>query len=629
MPSGVTVGPARVDRVIGPAAKKDAPPMPPILSVSVGTAGASRNWRFLQRMAHAGRLDRVGSAIICDYNSGTVRRMQGRIKGKHVDQRVMLPETIPTADGFLLNPYEFGKYLGDVGDGLKSLVDQVHEQAQNSNSQPQLILEFLGFGGHAIVGLMMHRMLRERFPGARCLPVVALPANEMLHDWMRRQVQDPPPETTLPDWMLGGTWEAYEAGMDLGPYGCCLVVDNRIDAPPNDDLALGLAVIEAAGTDPIKRGSLPEALGGILLEGPGWVGMNVVRRVVPSRKVRTWGIPIIRRRPVWSSSNNDLVVQTKEAIKECIRGGSLLERPGGMGSEDPMAVMANNGNGNPSLGVNSNGYYAAGPNGNGNGHYAAGANGNGSGNGHYASDANGNGYYHQSAPVQQPLVYVTIPVPNNTVREVVRSVTRQLKTEGFYERHQEIDICFGSANFPDLPDADDDNEYYQTAPRGFWRSLAGLPITAAKLLGNVILWPPKMLVKLGERIIFGGEERHQKEMSVVAVSLYPVHGRIRRVDEILHRNAQDPNGNEAFSGFGTRVHSKPPTPPEAPETPEAHAPEDDPEPQESPQSHTPEDDPEPQESPQAHAPEADPEPAAPEQDPEPAAETVGAGETLS
>ena len=600
MPTKVA-GPARVDRVVGPASKKDAPPMPPILSVSVGTAGASRNWRFLQRMAHAGRLDRVGSAIICDYNSGTVRRMQGRIKGKHVDQRVMLPETIPTADGFLLNPYEFGKYLGDVGDGLKSLVDQVHEQAQNSNSQPQLILEFLGFGGHAIVGLMMHRMLRERFPGARCLPVVALPANEMLHDWMRRQVQDPPPETTLPDWMLGGTWEAYEAGMDLGPYGCCLVVDNRIDAPPNDDLALGLAVIEAAGTDPIKRGSLPEALGGILLEGPGWVGMNVVRRVVPSRKARTWGIPIIRRRPIWGNSNNDLVVQTKEAIKECIRGGSLLERPDGMGSEDPLAVMANNGNGNPSLGVNSNGYYAAGPNGN--GHYAAGANGNGSD--HYASD--GNGYYHQSAPVQQPLVYVTIPVPNNTVREVVRSVTRQLKTEGFYDRHQEIDICFGSANFPELPDADEeDNEYYQTATGNILRSI-----------GRGIRWPFKMLGKGIAWIFVGGEERHQKEMSVVAVSLYPVHGRIRRVDEILHRNAQEPNAAEAFSGFGTRVHSKPP---KAPEAPEAHAPEDDPEPQEPPQSHAPEDDPEPQEAPQAHAPEADPEPAA---------ETVGTGETLS
>ena len=606
MPTKV-VGPARVDRVVRPKSKKGAPPMPPILSVSVGTAGASRNWRFLQRMTHAGRRDRVGSAIICDYNHGTKRRMEDRNKGKHVDQRVMLPETIPTADGFLLNPYEFGKHLGDVGDGLKGLVDQVHEQAQNSNSQPQLILEFLGFGGHAIVGLMMHRMLRERFPGARCLPVVALPANEMLHDWMRRQVQDPPPETTLPDWMLGGTWEAYEAGMDLGPYGCCLVVDNRIDAPPNDDLALGLAVIETAGTDPIKRGSLPEALGGILLEGPGWVGMNVVRRVVPSRKAWTWGIPIKRRRPVWGGSNNDLVVQTKEAIKECIRGGSLLERPDGMGSEDPLAGMANNGNGNHSLGVNSNGYYAAG------------GNGNSNGNGHHASVANGNGYYHQSAPVQQPLVYVTIPVPTNTVRDVVRSVTRQLKTEGFYDRHQEIDICFGSANFPDLPDADEeDKEYYQTATGNILRSIGQGIRLSFKKLWQGIAW-----------IFVGGEERHQKEMSVVAVSLYPVHGRIRRVDEILHRNAQEPNAAEAFSGFGTRVHSKPPKPTEAPETPESHTPEDDPEPQEAPQAHAPEADPEPQEAPQAHAPEADPEPAAPEADPEPAAETVASGETLS
>ena len=598
MPDRVSIGPARVDGVVGERGRKDRSLAPPILSVSVGTAGASRNWRFLQRMAHAGRVGRVCSAIICDYNSGTVRRMQGRIEGigGYQKRRIVLPKTIPTADGFLLNPYEFGRHLGDVGDDLKGLVDQVYEQSQNSGSHPQLILEFLGFGGHAIVGLMLHQMLRDHFPESRCLPVIALPADETLHDWMRREVQDLPPETTLPGWMRGGTWEAYEAGMNLGAYGCCLVVDNRIDAPPNDDLALGLAVIEAAGTDPIKRGSLPEALGGILLEGRGWVGMNVVRRVIPSRKAWTLGFPLRRLRPVWSNNNNDLAVQTKEAIKECIRGGSLLERPGGIGSEDPLAAMSHNGNGN--------GHYANGANGN--GHYPNGANGNG-----HATDANGNGYYHQSAPVQQPRVYVTIPVPNHTVRKVVRNVTRQLKTEGFYERHQEIDIRFGSANFPDLPDTDEDDKEYSVVGK----TLRGI--------GRIIRWPFKMLWNGIAWIFVGGEERHQKEMSVVAVSLYPVHGRIRRVDEILHRNAQDPNDNEAFSGFGTRVHSKPPKPTEAPETPEspeAHAPEDDPEPQESPQPHAPGDDPEPQESPQAHAPEADPEPAA---------ETVGTGETLS
>ena len=620
MPPRVAGSPARVDKVVNEVVKKGHSPAPPILSVSVGTAGASRNWRFLHRMAHAGRLGRVCSAIICDYNSGTVLRMRGRIKstsGRH-ESPIVLPKMIRTADGFLLNPYEFGRHLGDVGDDLKGLVDQVYEQSQNSGSHPQLILEFLGFGGHAIVGLMLHQMLRDHFPESRCLPVIALPADETLHDWMRREVQDLPPETTLPGWMRGGTWEAYEAGMNLGAYGCCLVVDNRIDAPPNDDLALGLAVIEAAGTDPIKRGSLPEALGGILLEGRGWVGMNVVRRVIPSRKAWTLGFPLRRLRTIWSISNNGLVVQTKEVIKDCIRmEGSLLERHGETESEDPFEAMGHNSNGNYPPGANGNGNYPPGANGNGN--YPPGANGNGNyppganGNGHsrYATGANDNGYYHHPTAVQQPRVYVTLPVPNDTVREVERNVLRQLRAEGFYEKHQEIDIRFGSANFPERPG----NEYYQEASGNILHSIGRVLRWPFKKLGQVIIWP-----------FVGGEERHQKVMSVVGVSLYPVPGRINRVDEILHQRVQEPNGGEAFSGFGTRVHTNPP---EAPEAPQAHTPDEDPGPQESPQAHAPEDDPEPQESPQAHTPEADPEPAAPEADLEPAAETVASGETLS
>ena len=425
--------------------------------------------------------------------------------------------------------------------------------------------------------------------------MIALPADEMLHDWMRREVQEPPMD--LPARMRGGTWKAYENYLDLGPYGCALVVDNRIDSAPNDDLALGLTVIEAAGTDPIKRGSLPEALGGILLEGPGWVGMNVVRRVVPSRKSWNWGFPLRRLRTIWSISNNGLVVQTKEVIKDCIRmEGSLLERPGETESEDPFEAMGNNSNGNYPPGANGNGNYPPGANGNGN--YPPGANGHS----RYANGANGNGYHHHPTAVQQPRVYVTLPVPNDTVREVEQNVLRQLRAEGFYEKHPEIDIRFGSANFPERPG----NEYYQEASGNILHSIGRFLRWPFKKLGQVIIWP-----------FVGGDERHQKVMSVVGVSLYPLPGRINRVDEILHQRVQEPNGGEVFSGFGTRVHTNPP---EAPETPEAHAQEEDPEPQESTQAHAPEDDPEPQESAQAHASEADPEPAA---------ETVASGETLS
>ena len=529
--------PARVDRVV----KKGNPTAPPILSVSVGSAGASCNWRFLQRMTDAGRLSRIASAIICDYNVGTVSRMRQRIRsrrGRHISQ-VVLPETIYTADGFLLNPYGFGHYLGTVDADLNRLVDQVRNQSQDG-SQPQIILEFLGFGGHAIVGLLLHMKLQDAFPEARFLPVIALPADEMLHDWMRREVREPPPGTNLPAWMRQGTWDAYETCMRMGPYDGSLMVDNRIDAAPNDDLALGLAVIEAAGTDPMKRGSLPEAVSGVRLDGRGWLGMNVVRRVVPSRRSYTLGFPLRRRRPVWSGSN-ELGVQTKAAIIACLTDGSLLERHGnGREWEDPLAAMphgrhANGGNPPPA----ANGATHANGHGSPNGHYAAAGN-NGHANGHYAP-----------APGQEPRVYVTVPAPIDIVRQVERNVVGQLKVEGFYEKHSEMDIRFGSANFPDRPDDDkEDAGYYQSGSGRFWGAL-GWPF---KTFWKMLIWP-----------FVGGQERHQKEMSVVAVSLYPLPpGRLPRVDEILHRRIQPPSGHDAFSGFGTRSHSEPPAAP-APE----------------------------------------------------------------
>ena len=160
MATRVSGDPSRVDGVVGENGSKD--PAPPILSVSVGTAGASRNWRFLQRMTDADRLSRVCSAIVCDYNFGTIRqvgRLVKKTRGRQLS-RVVLPATIHTADGFLLNPYEFGNHLGDIDDDLKGMVDQVYEHSWKIGCQPQLILEFLGFGGHAIVGLMLHKKLR-------------------------------------------------------------------------------------------------------------------------------------------------------------------------------------------------------------------------------------------------------------------------------------------------------------------------------------------------------------------------------------------------------------------------------------------------------------------------------------
>ncbi len=155
----VAGNPARVDGAL----KRGHSAVPPILAVSVGTAGDSRNWRFIQRMTDTGRLTRIRAAIICDYNDGAIQRMRMRIrstlgvfKKQTHSSLVVMPATINTTDGFMLNPYAFHNHLGTIDEDLDKQVEQVRQQSLRLGGSPKLIIEFLGFRGHATVGLMLH-----------------------------------------------------------------------------------------------------------------------------------------------------------------------------------------------------------------------------------------------------------------------------------------------------------------------------------------------------------------------------------------------------------------------------------------------------------------------------------------
>ena len=134
----------------------------PLLMVSVGTTGVSRVWRFIQRMTDVGQLPRIQSACLYDYNQSIVYKIKRRLarsKGNCFTD-IHRPLKVRAGDGFLLDLLAFCDMSGAMEEDLDALVKELQERANDVDSPPQLMIEFFGFGGHAVVGLILHKKLR-------------------------------------------------------------------------------------------------------------------------------------------------------------------------------------------------------------------------------------------------------------------------------------------------------------------------------------------------------------------------------------------------------------------------------------------------------------------------------------
>lgn len=250
---------------------------PPIVSVAVGTAGYKRSWRWAMRMGEAGVLDRVQSLLMYDCNQGSIDSIDTetramRRNGRNASLPVILPGYLPKVDGFLRDPNAYKDFFGLIHRDMERMVDTVARRSEEVGSPPQIILEWLGFGGHAKLGGELHKLLRERFPDALFLPIMLMPREHVLEENMRRE-----------------TWGAYEETMGLSRPGLngkkigppALVTDNRLSrdyARLDNKVAIGLASLEAGMRDRIDSGSLAETVASFGGYSNGWFGMRVMNR---------------------------------------------------------------------------------------------------------------------------------------------------------------------------------------------------------------------------------------------------------------------------------------------------------------------------------------------------------------
>ena len=301
-------------------------PPAPIMVVCVGTAGYTRGRNFYQHMMDSERVHRIQSIIVCDFNTRTMNDVwqgkQVRFRGRKESAIGMItPEQQSADDGFTLNPLQFQDKYGAINRDLDKIVQEAQSESTRKGRDPQIIMEFMGFGGHSILGVLLHRKLREAYPAAKMFPIIGIPDELVLKKWMVYEFEPPTGNAVLPPWSRKGVYRAYLDGLELRPTEAALFVDNNVDAHPNNRLSAGLATIEAAGTDQVKGGSIPEALGGIVL-GPSPVfpgdtiqklNMNVaqVQLEQDSRKVR------------WSREQEPTYA-IKKACWNVVTGNSLL-----------------------------------------------------------------------------------------------------------------------------------------------------------------------------------------------------------------------------------------------------------------------------------------------------------------
>lgn len=275
----------------------------PLMLCASGTAQVNRVWGTLERLGDVGCLDRVQSALLYDINNDTTRRIssKGRRMKSSLGTEIFFPQFIPTDTGFHRDPYGYLPYSGTLFEEQEKVVEELGERSDQIGTPPQLILHFMGFGSHSILGAILHERLKRRFPHARTLIILDIPRDPTLHDQMN---------------------EVWDEMMALLPNEKFLVTDDRIGDPYVTDhqLACALATIEASSQSGSQSGpTLTDVFSGLTKGNLGsWLGLSSIAAYrLPVRKV--WSLlPPFRRTRLIRGKADELTMLSIRAAKDTL-----------------------------------------------------------------------------------------------------------------------------------------------------------------------------------------------------------------------------------------------------------------------------------------------------------------------
>lgn len=281
----------------------------PLLLCGSGTAQVNRVWGTLERLGDVGCLDRVQSALLYDINNDTTRRIssKGRQMRSSLGTEIFFPQFIPTDTGFHRNPYGYLPYSGTLFEEQEKVVSELGERSDQLGTPPQLIVHFMGFGSHCLLGAILHSRLRKRFPNAKSLVILDIPRDPTLHDQMV---------------------DVWDEMMNLLPDEKFLVTDDRVGNPYATDhkLACALATIEASSQSGSQSGpTITDVISGLTRTKLGsWIGMSSITAYrLPVKKA--WSlIPPFRRTRLVRGKADELTMLSIRAAKETLQKHSGL-----------------------------------------------------------------------------------------------------------------------------------------------------------------------------------------------------------------------------------------------------------------------------------------------------------------
>ena len=232
----------------------------PIISVSVGTTGKNRSALYHLRMSKMGCAERIQSMLVYDCNQLSINALKAGARNDGVSEKMIVPEYLPFSEGFLRRVDQYVQHHGAIERDMENMTEQMANVSMKAGTEPQVFLEWTGYGGHAHLSRMMHDIATERYPESMVLPVVCFPDDRSMHRNIREH----------------GLWGATEDTFrDLhgAPYPM-LLTDNRRGTDVNkldEALVTTLASVEACFKSTQSMGSLAEVASEFKNEGCGWI----------------------------------------------------------------------------------------------------------------------------------------------------------------------------------------------------------------------------------------------------------------------------------------------------------------------------------------------------------------------
>ena len=231
----------------------------PIATVSVGSAGMRRTALWRRKMDALGCVGRIQSMVAYDCNRTNVQQWVEAANNSGSIDKCVMPNYLPFSEGFLRQPNFFIEHYGPIERDLERMVDEMEQKSAEAGVRPQLIIEWIGFGGHARISCLFHEMLVERFHGARILPVYCIPDDRVLEQNMR-------------------DYNLWTEAQDIVGTGPAIITDNRTGSnlqTLDERIAIIMAASEACYRFRPEYGTMAETASTFAIQGSRWLGLQI------------------------------------------------------------------------------------------------------------------------------------------------------------------------------------------------------------------------------------------------------------------------------------------------------------------------------------------------------------------